>query len=116
MQAPLRKGKKKETLGRAKGVKRTGRSLLFAITLVAIIVGSSLIYTSERLLAEAMAQHNHVLKKRLEAIQKRTDWLTYEVTKLEAFDRLTKGAAELGLTPIDWESVYVIKSRGDEKR
>lgn len=109
MQAPLRKGKREETLGRAKGVKRTGRSLLFAIVLVAIIVSSSLIYTSERLIVEAMAKQNLACKKQLEAIQKRADRLTYEVAQLEAFDRLTAVATELGLVPIDWEKVYVIK-------
>lgn len=116
MQAPLRKGKKEETLGRAKGVKRTGRSLLFGIVLVAIVVASSLVYTSERLLVERMLKQNLAYEKKLETIQKRTDWVVYEVARLEAIEHLSQEARNLGMKPIEWQQVYVIVSAEEGAR
>ncbi len=115
MQAPLRKGKKEETLGRAKGVKRTGRSLLFAILLVAIVVGSSLIYTSERVAVEAMLTRNLAYEKQLRAIEKRTQWLVYEVTQLEATGHLGEAAGRLGMRPLQWQRVFVISGARKDK-
>ena len=117
MQAPLRKGKKEETLGRAKGVKRTGRSLLFGILLLAIVAVSSLSYTWERLTVESMLKDNLILEKRLELVKTRTERLTYDVTCLETLSRVDSVAkAELGMVPLRWDDVVVIESIGTDKR
>jgi cell division protein FtsL len=110
MQAPLRKGKKEETLGRAHGVTRTGRSLLFGLLLVSIVALSSLTYTWQRLVVESMLGDNHALEKRLDATLKNASKLECEVAELEALDRIESRARnELGMTPIHWDDVIVIE-------
>jgi hypothetical protein len=117
MQAPLRKGKKEETLGRAKGVKRTGRSLLFGILLFALIAASSLAYTWERQVVETMLIENLLLERRLTLIQRRAEKLTFEVTGLESLGRIRQVAkAELGMADLDWDDVIVIESKGARSR
>ena len=97
MQAPLRRGKT-ETLGRANGVKRTGRSFLLGFLVVVLVTVSSLAYTWERLLVERMLKQNLALENALELIQKRSERLSFEVASLsrlsrvqEAFSRLSHG-------------------------
>ncbi|MFH1220060.1 MAG: hypothetical protein V1694_06360 [Candidatus Eisenbacteria bacterium] len=108
MQAPLRRGKK-ETLGRANGVKRTGRSLLFGLLLVGLVTISSLIYTSERLLVESMLKENQALENTLELVEKRTERLSYEVASLSSVKRIQDAAtAGLSMAPLDWKDVVVI--------
>jgi cell division protein FtsL len=117
MQAPLRKGKREETLGRAKGVKRTGRSLLFGLVLVGLGAVSSLSYTWERLTVESMLEQNLLLEKQLELVQTRTVRLDYEVIGLEALDRIQLVAtSELGMAAIDWDHVVVIEEASEEAR
>jgi hypothetical protein len=117
MQAPLRKGKREETLGRAKGVKRTGRSLLFGILLFALIAASSLAYTWERQVVETMLIENLLLERRLTLIQRRAEKLTFEVTGLESLGRIRQVAkAELGMADLDWDDVIVIESKGARSR
>jgi hypothetical protein len=117
MQAPLRKGKREETLGRAKGVKRTGRSLLFGILLFALIAASSLAYTWERQVVETMLIENLLLERRLTLIQRRAEKLTFEVTGLESLGRIRQVAkAELGMADLDWDDVIVIESEGARSR
>jgi hypothetical protein len=109
MQAPLRKGKKEETLGRAKGVTRTGRSLLFGLLLVGLITLSSLAYTWERLTVETMLDTNAHLREQLELIQKRTEIIQYEVAQLEAAARVEAAArSRIGMKPLDWSDVIVL--------
>ena len=113
MQAPLRKGKKEETLGRAKGVKRTSRSLLFGLLMVGLVAASSLVYTWQRLVIDTMLSENHALEKELEVIQKRTVRLESEVARLEGLDRIRDvAAARLGMVPLDWKEVIVIAEKG----
>ncbi len=110
MQAPLRKGKREETLGRAKGVKRTGRSLLFGILLLGIIAISGLGYTWERLVVESMLRSNLALEKRLDLIRTRTARLTYEVSGLEALCRIEPIAVSgLGMATLSWDDVILIE-------
>ena len=113
MQAPLRKGKKEETLGRAEGFTRTGRSLLFGLLLIAIATVSSLVYTWERLVVESMLRENTALAKQLELVEERSEILAYRVTRLEARSRIVPVAeARFGMTPIDWDDVIVIEAVG----
>jgi cell division protein FtsL len=117
MQAPLRKGKREETLGRAKGVKRTGRSLLFGLLMLALIAASSLAYTWERLVVENMLRENLVLEQRLDLVRKRTLKLDFEVTGLEGLSRIQEIAtAELGMAEIDWDDVVVINRAGADSK
>ena len=110
MQAPLRRGKK-ETLGRANGVKRTGRSLLFGLLLIVLVTVSSLAYTWERLLVERMLRQNQDLENTLELVQKRTERLSFEVASLAGVHRISESAtADLGMVSIDWKDVVVIQS------
>ena len=110
MQAPLRKGKREETLGRAKGVKRTGRSLLFGLLLVALVAASSLLYTWERLRVESMLRRNLIYEKRLDLVRTRAERLTSEVVGLESLSRIELVAtSELGMARIDWDNVIVIE-------
>jgi predicted nucleic acid-binding protein len=109
MQAPLRKGKREETLGRARGVTRTGRSLLFGLSLVGMITLSSLVYTWERLTVETMLNVNMGLKEQLELVKKRTEILQYDVARLEASTRIEEAACKgMGMKPLDWKDVIVI--------
>jgi hypothetical protein len=115
MQAPLRKGKKEETLGRAKGVKRTGRSLLFGILVLGIVAVSSLAYTWERLVVESMLRRNLELEKQLDLISKHATRLSYEVAELEALNRIEPiAAATLGMSVLSWDDVIVIENVGNE--
>lgn len=110
MQAPLRKGKREETLGRAKGVKRTGRSLLFGILLVAVIAVSGLAYTWERLVVESMLKRNLELERHLGLVNKHTTGLTCEVSGLEALNRIGPiAASRLGMSALSWDDVIVIE-------
>jgi hypothetical protein len=113
MQAPLRKGKKEETLGRAEGVTRTGRSLLFGLLLIAIATVSSLVYTWERLVVESMLRRNAALARQLELVEKRSEVLAYSVARLEARTRIVPVAeAKFGMTLLDWDDVIVIEDVG----
>jgi hypothetical protein len=117
MQAPLREGKKRETLGRAKGVKRTGRSLLFGLLLVGIATGSSLFYTWERLVVESMLDTNLKMETDLELVRSKVEILTWQVTGLEAAERLEMIAqSRLGMTKIDWGDVTVIEQADGDSR
>jgi hypothetical protein len=110
MQAPLRKGKKGETLGRANGVKRTGRSFLLGLLLVGTAAASSLFYTWERLTVESQLDHNFELETQLELVRNQTEMLAYEVAVLECAPRLENVARrELGMDDLSWEFVYVIE-------
>jgi hypothetical protein len=110
MQAPLRKGKKGETLGRANGIKRTGRSFLLGLLLVGTAAVSSLFYTWERLTVESQLDHNFELETELELVRNQTEMLAYEVAVLECSPRLeTVARKELGMDELDWEFVYVIE-------
>jgi cell division protein FtsB len=110
MQAPLRKGKKEETLGRAKGVKRTGQSLLFGLLLVSLVAASSISYTWERLVVESMLEENFCLEKELEVIDRRSEKLASLVAKLESPRRIRRVAQrELGMVPLDWENLAMIE-------
>jgi hypothetical protein len=113
MQTPLRKGKKEETLGRAEGITRTGRSLLFGLLLIAVITVSCLVYTWERLVVESMLREKWTLARRLELIEKRSSILAHEVNLLKARTRVMPLAqADLGMAPVDWEDVIVIEEVG----
>jgi cell division protein FtsL len=116
MQAPLRRGKK-ETLGRANGVKRAGRSFLLGSFIVALVTISSLAYTWERLLVERMLRQNLALENTLELIQKRTERLSFEVAALSGLTRIEEAAAvDLGMASMDWEDVIVVRGYlGDGK-
>ena len=108
MQAPLRRGRT-ETLGRANGVKRTGRSLLFGLILVVMVTASGMVYTWERLLVERMLRENLVLENKLELIQKRTEGLAFEVAAMSGLTRIQEAAADaLGMTSLDWKDVIVV--------
>jgi cell division protein FtsL len=110
MQAPLRKGKREETLGRAKGVKRTGRSLLFGLLLVALVAASSLLYTWERLRVESMLEQNLLREKRLDLVRTKTEGLASEVVGLESLSRIELVAtSKLGMALMDWDDVIVIE-------
>ena len=110
MQAPLRKGNKEETLGRAKGVTRTGRSLLFGLLLLGLAAISSLVYTWQRLVVESMLAGNLNLEKRLELIEKKTETLKCEVAALETLDRIEVLAqGRLHMAPLRWSDVIVIE-------
>lgn len=110
MQAPLRKGNKEETLGRAKGVTRTGRSLLFGLLLLGLAAVSSLVYTWQRQVVESMLTSNLNLEKRLEAIKKETEILECEVVALEALDRIESLAqGKLHMASLCWDDVVVIE-------
>jgi hypothetical protein len=110
MQAPLRKGKKEETLGRAKGVMRTGRSLLFGLLLIGIATLSSLVYTWQRLVVESMLDANLNLETRLDLIEKKTETLKCEVAALEAMERVdTLARGGFGMVPLSWKDVIVIE-------
>ena len=114
MQAPLRKGKKGETLGRANGIKRTGRSFLLGLLLLGIAAVSCLFYTWERLTVENMLSHNFELEGELELVRNQTELLSYEVAVLESAPRLENAARrKLGMDDIDWEFVYMIEGRGE---
>jgi hypothetical protein len=108
MQAPLRRGKK-ETLGRANGVTRTGRSLLFWLLLVVLITVASIVYTSQRLLVESMLKENQAIENELELSQKRTERLAYDVSGLASLARIQAAvAADSSMVPLDWKDVVVI--------
>ncbi len=110
MQAPLRKGNKEETLGRAKGVTRTGRSLLFGLLLLGLAAVSSLVYTWQRQVVESMLTSNLNLEKRLEAIKKETEVLECEVVALETLDRIESLAqGKLHMVPLCWDDVVIIE-------
>jgi hypothetical protein len=110
MQAPLRKGKKEETLGRAKGVMRTGRSLLFGLLLVGLAALSSLLYTWQRQVVESMLDTNLSREKRLERIQKEMETLECEIAALKAPGRIeTLAMRELDMIPLCWRDVVVIE-------
>jgi len=110
MQAPLRRGKK-ETLGRANGIKRTGRSFLFGFLLVVLVTVSSLIYTWERLLVERMLRENLTLENSLDLIQKRTERLSFEVATLSGLGRIEEAASTgLGMASMDWKDVIVVRT------
>jgi hypothetical protein len=114
MQAPLRKGKEGETLGRANGVKRTGRSFLLGLLLVGTATVSSLFYTWERLTVEARLAHNFKLESELELVRNQTELLSYEVAVLECAPRLENLARrKLGMDDLNWEFVYVIEDTED---
>jgi hypothetical protein len=109
MQAPLRRGNK-ETLGRANGVKRTGRSLLFGLLLVALVTASSLAYTWERLQVERMLKQNMALEGTLDLVQKRAEILSCDVASLSGIRRIEDTAtADLGMVTLDWKDVIVIQ-------
>ena len=113
MQAPLRKGKKEETLGRAEGVTRTGRSLLFGLLLIVLATVSSLVYTWERLVVESMLGRNAALARQMELIEERSEILACSVTRLEARRRIVPVAeADFGMTLVDWDDVIVIEDVG----
>ena len=110
MQAPLRKGKKEETLGRAEGVTRTGRSLLFGLLLLGLATLSSLIYTWQRQVVESMLADNLRREKRLEAVMKEMETLEFDVAALGTLSRievLAKG--RLHMVPLCWDDVVVIE-------
>jgi hypothetical protein len=112
MQAPLRKGKKGETLGRANGITRAGRSFLLGLALIGAASISCLFYTWERLKVEAMLSHNFELEKELDLVRNRTDLISYEVAVLDCAPRLEEVARrKLGMSEINWEYVYVIENR-----
>jgi hypothetical protein len=114
MQAPLRKGKKGKTLGRANGVKRTGRSFLLGLLLLGIAAVSSLFYTWERLTVESMLGGNFELESELELVRNQTELLSYEVAVLECAPHLESVARrKLGMDEIDWKFVYVIEATGE---
>lgn len=109
MQAPLRKGKKGETLGRANGIKRTGRSFLLGLLLIATAAISSLFYTRERLAVESQLERNFELETELQTVRNQTEILAYEVAVLECAPRLDEVARnKLGMDDLNWEFVYVI--------
>ena len=109
MQAPLRRGRE-ETLGRANGVKRTGRSLLFGLLVVGLISISSIVYTSERLLVEAMLKENLVLEGARELARTRTDRLAFEVAALASLARISEAvSADSSMVSLDWNDVIVIE-------
>jgi len=113
MQAPLREGKREETLGRAKGVKRTGRSLLFGLLLVALGAASSLLYTWEGLRVESMLRQNLLLEKQLDLVRTKAEHLDCEAVELESLSRIQMVAtSELGMAAIDWDNVVVIEKAG----
>jgi hypothetical protein len=117
MQAPLRKGKREETLGRAKGVKRTGRSLLFGLLLVALVAASSLLYTWERLRVESMLNENLMSEKQLDLVRTKAERLESEVVELESLNSIELVAtSRLGMTRIDWDDVIVIQETGAHAR
>ena len=110
MQAPLRKGKKEETLGRAEGVTRTGRSLLFGLLLLGLATLSSLVYTWQRQVVESMLADNLRREKRLEAVNKEMEILELDVATLGTLSRieiLAKG--RLHMVPLCWDDVVVIE-------
>jgi hypothetical protein len=117
MQAPLRKGKREETLGRAKGVTRTGRSLLFGLLLVVLGAASSLLYTWERLRVESMLEQNLLLEKRLDLVRTRAEQLDCEVVKLESLGRIQLVAtSELGMVALDWDDVVIVERIGADSK
>jgi cell division protein FtsL len=117
MQAPLRKGKKEETLGRAKGVMRTGRSLLFGLLLLGLAALSSLLYTWQRQVVESMLERNLDLEKRLAAVTEEVEILDLEVAALGALQRIEDLAAvRLHMVPLCWDDVVVIeRARGNSE-
>ena len=116
MQAPLRRGKK-ETLGRANGVKRTGRSLLFGLALVSLVTVSSIVYTSERLIVESLLKDNQAREKALELIQKRSEKLAFDVASLASIKRINSVVAtDSSMAALDWEDVIVVERRGGPQR
>ena len=116
MQAPLRRGKK-ETLGRANGVKRTGRSLLFGLALVSLVTISSLVYTSERLIVESMLKDNEARENALQLIQKRTEKLAFDVASLGSIARIKSVvAADSSMVALDWKDVIVVKEHAGAQK
>jgi hypothetical protein len=110
MQAPLRKGKKEETLGRADGVTRTGRSLLFGLLLLGLAALSSLVYTWQRQVVESMLSSNLNLERRLEAINKDIEIVECDVAALGALDRIENLAqGKLAMVPLCWDDVIVVE-------
>jgi cell division protein FtsL len=108
MQAPLRRGKT-ETLGRANGIKRTGRSFLLGFLLVMLVTVSSLAYTWERQLVEQMLKDNLGLENTLDLIQQRTERLSFEVATLSGLGRIGQAASTtLGMSSMDWKDVIVV--------
>jgi len=108
MLAPLRRGKN-ETLGRANGVTRTGRSLLFGLVLVGLVTASSILYTSERLVVESMLEENLSRENALELIHKRTEKLAYDVASLAGIRRIQEAMArDSSMVVLDWKDVVAI--------
>jgi len=116
MQAPLRRGKK-ETLGRANGVKRTGRSLLFGLALVSLATISSLVYTSERLIVESMLKENEARENALGLIRKRTEKLAFDVASLRSITRINSVVgADSSMVALDWDDVIVVEGHPGAQR
>jgi hypothetical protein len=116
MQAPLRKGKKEETLGRANGVMRTSRSLLFGLLLVVLAAGASLAYTWQRLVVESMLAENLNREKRLEVISKKIEMLKCDIAACEALARVeTRARDDLNMVPLCWSDVVVIERVGGKQ-
>jgi hypothetical protein len=116
MLAPLRRGKK-ETLGRANGVTRTGRSLLFGLVLVVLVTASSILYTSERLVVESMLKENLSRENTLELVQKRTEKLACDVAALASIRRIRQEIArDSSMVALDWKDVVVVEHAGGASR
>ncbi len=117
MQTPLRKRGKRETQGRAKGIKRTGRSFLFGLLLLGIVTTSGLFYTWERLTVESALSRNLEIEERLEFVRSRTELLSYEIASLESAGRIEALArGRMGMKGIDWRDVLVIGDFPEENR
>ncbi|MGQ9603743.1 MAG: hypothetical protein ACUVUU_05975 [bacterium] len=115
MQAPLQNGRK-ETLGRARGVKRTGRSLLLIILIIALVVVSGLTYTRERVEVERLLLQCSNLERQVQELRQSIDLLVHETASLERLSRIEVIAQQsLGMIPLDWKMVYVVEER-EEKR
>jgi hypothetical protein len=115
MLAPLRRGKK-ETLGRADGITRTGRSLLFGVVLVVLVTASGLLYTSERLVVEQMLRDNLDRENTLQLIQKRTENLAYDVASLASIKRIRGALAQdSSMVALDWKDVVVVDGRPGDR-
>jgi cell division protein FtsL len=116
MQAPLRRGNK-ETLGRANGVKRTGRSLLFALLVVGLVTASSIVYTWQRLMVEAMLARNMEMENTRDLVQKRTERLSAEVAALASSARIREvSTTDSSMIALDWKDVIVIEGYGGVAR
>ena len=116
MQAPLRRGNK-ETLGRANGVKRTGRSLLFALLVVGLVTASSIVYTWQRLMVEAMLARNQEMENTRDLVEKRTERLSADVAALAGLSRVMEAStSDSAMVAIDWKDLIVIEGYGGVAR